>query len=121
MQEMGSSTTDKIGFADISYQKGRPFVVTAERGDEKGYLELKEELSLSLSNFDVSGKEIQKGIKGYIYGERGVWRPGDTIHVSFILEDKEHKLPKNHPVVLEVYTPKRQFFQRQVEVFGKRI
>ncbi|MDD2551515.1 MAG: MG2 domain-containing protein [Dysgonamonadaceae bacterium] len=115
MQEMGSASTDRNGFADIEYQKGRPYVVTAEKGDEKGYLELKEELSLSLSNFDVSGKEIQKGIKGYIYGERGVWRPGDTIHVSFILEDKEQKLPKNHPVILEVYTPKRQFFQRQVE------
>lgn len=115
MQEMGSATTDKNGFANIDYPKGRPFVVTAEKGDEKGYLELKEELSLSLSNFEVSGKEIQKGIKGYIYGERGVWRPGDTIHVSFILEDKEQKLPKSHPVVLEVYTPTRQFFQRQVE------
>ena len=115
MQEMGSTSTDKFGFANIDYQKGRPFVVTAEKGEEKAYLELKEELSLSLSNFDVSGKEIQKGLKGYIYGERGVWRPGDTIHVSFILEDKEHKLPKNHPVVLEVYTPNRQFFQRQVK------
>ncbi len=119
MQEMGSASTDKNGFVDIDYKKGRPFVVTAEKGDEKGYLELKEELSLSLSNFDVSGKEIQKGIKGYIYGDRGVWRPGDTIHVSFILEDKEQKLPKNHPVVLEVYTPKRQFFQRQVKTEGE--
>ena len=119
MQEMGSGTTDKDGFVNIDYQKGRPFVVTAEKNDEKGYLELKEELSLSLSNFDVSGKEIQKGIKGYTYGERGVWRPGDTIHVSFILEDKEQKLPENHPVVLEVYTPKRQFFQRQVKTKGE--
>ena len=119
MQEMGSAISDKDGFASIEYQKGRPFVVTAEKGDEKGYLELKEELSLSLSNFDVSGKEIQKGIKGYTYGDRGVWRPGDTIHVSFILEDKEENLPKNHPVVLEVYTPKRQFFQRQVETKGE--
>lgn len=115
MQEMGSATTDGNGFANIDYQKTRPFVAVAEKGDEKGYLELREELSLSLSNFDVSGKEIQKGIKGYIYGERGVWRPGDTIHVSFILEDKERKLPQNHPVILEVYTPKRQFYQRQVK------
>ena len=107
MQEMGSGIADKNGFVNIDYKKGRPFVLTAEKDDEKGYLELKEELSLSLSNFDVSGKEIQKGIKGYIYGDRGVWRPGDTIHISFVLEDKEQKLPENHPVVLEVYTPKR--------------
>ena len=119
MQEMGSGIADKNGFVNIDYKKGRPFVLTAEKDDEKGYLELKEELSLSLSNFDVSGKEIQKGIKGYIYGDRGVWRPGDTIHISFVLEDKEQKLPENHPVVLEVYTPKRQFFQRQVKTEGE--
>ena len=43
MQEMGSASTDKNGFVDIDYKKGRPLVVTAEKGDEKGYLELKEE------------------------------------------------------------------------------
>lgn len=115
MQVIGTSNTDKNGFADIDYSKGRPFLVTAQKGDDKGYLELKEELSLSLSNFDVSGKEVEKGIKGFVYGERGVWRPGDTIHVSFILEDKELKLPPNHPVTLEVYTPTRQFYQKQIK------
>ena len=56
-------------------QGGRPFVVSATKGDDIGYLEVKEEVSLSLSRFDVSGKEIQKGLKGYVYTERGVWRP----------------------------------------------
>lgn len=118
MQPMGSAKTDGSGFAEIDYKKGRPFVVKASDGKDIGYLEVKDEASLSLSNFDVGGKEIQKGLKGYVYTERGVWRPGDTLFVSFILEDKEQKLPKGHPVTLEVYTPKRQFYQRQVKIDG---
>lgn len=115
MQAIGKGKTDGQGFAEIEYKNGRPFVVTAANGKDIGYLEVKEELSLSLSNFDVSGKEIQKGLKGYVYGERGVWRPGDTIYLSFILEDKAKKLPKGHPVTLEVYTPTRQFYRREVK------
>ncbi|MFY9197489.1 MAG: hypothetical protein WAO25_08390, partial [Bacillota bacterium] len=42
--------------------------------------------------FDVSGKEVQEGLKGYIYTERGVWRPGDSLYVSlpdaWVDEDK---------------------------------
>lgn len=119
MQVIGSAKTDGNGFAEIEYQKSKPYVVTLAKGSDIGYLEVKDELSLSLSNFDVSGKEIEKGIKGYVYGERGVWRPGDTIHLSFILDDKMHKLPKDHPVTLEVYTPRRQFYTRQVKTEGQ--
>ena len=118
MQLIGSGKTDGDGFAEIDYRKGKPFVVTVAKGKDIGYLEVKDEVSLSLSNFDVSGKEIKKGLKGYLYGERGVWRPGDTIYLSFILEDKTNKLPKGHPVTLEVFTPKRQFYQRQVKTEG---
>ncbi len=118
MQAVAQAKTDGNGFAELECKKGRPFVVTAAKGNDVGYLEVQEEASLSLSNFDVSGKEIQKGLKGYVYTERGVWRPGDTIFVSFILEDKDQKLPKGHPVTLEMYTPQRQFYQRQVKTDG---
>lgn len=115
MQPVGNGKTDGDGFVEMETGNTRPFVLKVEKGKDTGYLEVKEEASLSLSNFDVSGKEIQKGLKGYLYGERGVWRPGDTIYLTFILEDKTQKLPKGHPVSLEVFTPKRQFYLRQVK------
>lgn len=118
MQSIGSGKTDSNGFANIEYNGGAPYVVVAQHGKELGYLEVAIESSLSLSSFDVSGKEVQKGLKGYTYTERGVWRPGDSIYVSFILEDKDNRLPKDHPVTLEVYTPKGQFYQKQVKTEG---
>ena len=50
-----------------------------------------------LSRFDVSGEEVKNGIKGFIFGERGVWRPGDTMFLNCIVEDKEGNFPKIIP------------------------
>jgi len=119
MQRIGSGTTDGNGFAAIEYKGGVPFSLIVSNGKEKGYLKLTSNLSLSLSNFDVSGQEIQKGLKGYIYGERGVWRPGDSIFLTFILEDKGKILPKDHPVSLEFFTPTGQLYQRSVSTEGQ--
>ncbi len=119
MQPIGSGKTDGDGAVEIDYKNSRPYMVTAAKGKDIGYLEVSEEQSLSLSSFDVGGKEVQKGLKGYIYTERGIWRPGDTVFVSFILEDKEQRLPKVHPVTLEVFTPKRQFYHREIKTNGE--
>ena len=53
----------------------------------------------------------QDGIKGYIYGDRGVWRPGDSLFLSFILEDKNNVLPADHPVIFTLYNSKGQLYQ----------
>lgn len=119
MQRIGSAKTDGDGFATIDYKGSVPFVVVAAKDKDKGYLKLTSNLSLSLSNFDVSGKEIQKGLKGYIYGERGVWRPGDSIYLTFILDDKINPLPKGHPVSLDLFTPTGQLSQKHVNTSGK--
>src|SRR5690606_25483195 len=70
--------------------------------------------ALSVSSFDVSGEFVQKGLKGMIYGERGVWRPGDSVYLSFILEDKNKMLPASHPVVFEFQNPMGTIVDRQV-------
>lgn len=57
-------------------------------------------------------ERYSKGLKGFIYGERGVWRPGDTLHISFILEDREKRIPDKHPVALEIYNPRGQFYTK---------
>lgn len=112
-QPIGTGTTSADGVAEITVT-GIPFALVAKKGDQTGYLKLTDGSSLSLSNFDVSGQTIQKGVKGFIYGERGVWRPGDTLHLSFVLEDKQKLLPKNHPVIMELYNPKGQLETRRV-------
>lgn len=104
-QKIAGSQTDGDGLASFQLEKYAYFAIVT-KGEQSTYVKLDDELSLSLSNFDVSGETLQKGIKGYIYGERGVWRPGDTVYLSFILNDNANKLPASHPIKLKLSDPK---------------
>lgn len=115
MREIGSAYTDAQGFADFKVA-GTPFVVTASNGNSTTYLKINGGHELSTSRFDVGGKKIPQGVKGFVYGERDVWRPGDEMHLSLIVEDKQHTLPTNHPVTMELYTPQEQLYDRQTLV-----
>ena len=117
LQPIGKGETNGEGFVEIS-SKGTPFIVVAEAEKQKAYVRVVDGEEQSVSRFDVGGKEIQKGLKGFIYGERGVWRPGDTLHISFILEDREKRMPDKHPVALEIYNPKGQFYTKMISTQG---
>ena len=110
--------TNNQGMATLHYEEDMPHVVVATKGNQKGYLKVNRANSLSLSNFDVSGTATSKGLKGYIYGERGVWRPGDKIFLTFVLLDKNGILPKNHPVRLDFQNPSEQIVFSQVKTVG---
>ncbi|PQJ80362.1 alpha-2-macroglobulin family protein [Polaribacter porphyrae] len=113
--EIANGITNSEGFVTVKSDKNVAFAIVS-KGNNKGYIRLFDGNSLSLSKFDVSGSETQKGLKGYIYGERGVWRPGDTLHLSFILNDADNKLPKNHPVKLEVTNPRGKLVYKKVTI-----
>lgn len=117
-QLIASNTTGSDGKAVFTSSK-TPFVLLAKKGSERGYLKLNDGESLSLSNFDVGGERVEKGLKGFIYGERGVWRPGDSLYLTFLLEDKLKLLPPNHPVVFELQNPQGQITSRLVRSSSK--
>ncbi|MCL1931396.1 MAG: MG2 domain-containing protein [Treponema sp.] len=72
----------------------------------KSYLRINNSLALATSHFDVSGGSPSTGIRGLIYGERGVWRPGDDVFLTFLLSDPQETLPRNHPVSFEFEDPR---------------
>ncbi len=117
LQVMQTLRTNSDGMCEATFKK-KPFLMVAKSGTQRGYLKLDDGSALSISAFDVSGEEVQKGIKGFIYGERGVWRPGDTLFLSFIMEDKQNTLPKNHPVQFELLNPQGQVFRKMMKTVG---
>ena len=106
-QLIASGTSDANGMLDVQLKR-KPFLMLAKHGKQRGYLKLLDGEANSLSKFDVSGEVVQKGVKGFIYGERGVWRPGDSLYLTFIMEDKDKRLPANHPVKFELQDPNGQ-------------
>lgn len=90
-----------------------PYIVLAEAGEDASLVKVERGLALSLSNFDVGGTTAHNGIKGFVFGERGVWRPGDDIHLTLIVSATE-PLPATHPASLELYNPNGQLVQSAV-------
>lgn len=119
-QLIGTASTNGEGVAQISYEtrQGQPAYVIARKADDISYLKVTSETSLSTSTFDVSGSVIERGLKGFIYGDRGVWRPGDTLHIAFMLNDKSKTLPADHPVSLKLTNPLGQVTNRITRTEG---
>ncbi|OAQ42266.1 hypothetical protein A5893_03910 [Pedobacter psychrophilus] len=116
-QIIQTATTDGDGIAKFD-TKRKPFLLLAKKGNDRNFLKLDDGSSLPLSRFNVSGDVVQNGIKGFIYGERGVWRPGDSVYVSFILEDKLKALPQDLPVIFELYNPQNQLNKKLISSKG---
>jgi len=104
-QVLDKGTTNDDGMVTLT-SGVTPFLIIAEHEGQKGYLRLVDGAALSYSMFDVSGTNINRGIKGFFYGERGVWRPGDSIFMNLIVDDRENPLPEGHPVTFELKDPR---------------
>lgn len=118
-QAIAAGETDEKGSVNLSLSTGKPFYLIGSDGKQRAYLRVDDGSALSLSSFDVSGEVVQKGLKGFIYGDRGVWRPGDTLFLGFMLNDQQAKLPASHPVNLELYNPLGQLYTRQIRTRGE--
>ena len=114
-QVIGSAQTDQYGMAEVTTD-GTPFYVTAERDKKLGFLRIPRNEALPTNQFDVAGENVKGGLKGFIYGERDVWRPGDDIFLTFILQDKEKLLPDDHPVKLDLFDPRGNKVTSQTNV-----
>ncbi|MDR2786511.1 MAG: alpha-2-macroglobulin, partial [Treponema sp.] len=94
-------------------QSGAAAFVYAQSAGNRGYLRLNDSAALAVSHFDVSGDLPVNGVRGLIYGERGVWRPGDTIYLTFLLSDGDNSLPPDHPVLFELEDPRGRIAERR--------
>ena len=113
-QFIAKGTTNSEGTVIINARR-KPFIAIGKDKNQKAYLKLDDGYALSMSKFDVSGATVKNGIKGKLYGERGVWRPGDSLYLTFVLEDKEKILPQNFPVNFELLNPQGQIINRIVK------
>ena len=114
MQKINSGTTNQDGSASILCDR-KPFLVIAKKDKDRNYLKTNDGSALSLSSFDVSGNKPENGIKAFIYGERDVWRPGDSIYLSVFIKDMKNELPPGHPVQFELINPLEQRVDNQLQ------
>ncbi|MDR0624499.1 MAG: alpha-2-macroglobulin, partial [Treponema sp.] len=106
---LGRAKTGRDGIAAFppsALASGTPAFIYARSPAGRAWLKINDSLAMAVSHFDVSGNRPVNELRGLIYGERGVWRPGDDIFLTFLLSDPAGTLPADHPVSFELEDPR---------------
>jgi uncharacterized protein YfaS (alpha-2-macroglobulin family) len=109
-QILGMATTDDQGVANIKYTRRefagfKPAMIIAKTGDDFNYLPFNS-TRVNTSRFDVGGKTLNStGLDAFIYPERDIYRPGETINYSVIVRNYAWKSPGEIPVKLKFLFP----------------
>ncbi len=84
--------TDKDGFVHFAAGLARgegglapAAIVAADKGDY-AFLSLKSP-AFDLTDRGVAGRQVPAGLDAFVYTERGVYRSGETVHVTALLRD----------------------------------
>ncbi len=104
-KEIAAGYTDGSGMADIPLPDQKAFLAKATYNNQTTYLPVQDAKALSLSTFQVEGKNWDGATKVFFYGDRDVWRPGDTVHMNTIVYSPDNILPERLPVALKLYDP----------------
>ena len=113
-QKLSEASTNAEGIAFVKTSKQAYFAI-ARKNNNTTYVKINDGASQSVSSYDVGGLELEKGRNGYLYTERGVWRPGDSISVGFIFNDYANKLPERLPIKLTFSDPNGKVMQQIVK------
>ncbi len=114
-QEIASGTTGPDGIVKIINLKNKiedfePYLITAVAGSDLSFLKL-EDCELATTDFDVSGRpHLTEGYEASLYNDRGVYRPGETVHLVAVIRDKNVGIPPEFPIKLEIYSPDDRLF-----------
>jgi len=114
LQKLLETTTDEKGEAALQSKFPAAYVF-AKYNSNYAYLNFNAQNELSFSEFDVSGIQTKEGLKASIFGERGVWRPGDTVFLNVILSQSDREIPDKFPLTLKLFNPKDQIVFTQVQ------
>ena len=106
-----SQVTDATGTTHLPSMTGfvrekLPVVLVVKKGGDLSFLPLNRDRSLDLSRFDIGGLHssgLPNQIQAYMFSDRGIYRPGDTINIGMIAKSQGWAQKLNDlPVEVEV-------------------
>jgi alpha-2-macroglobulin len=107
---LGTTKTDAKGYArfDAALRKGEgglaPAFISAETTDaDYAFLDMTT-AAFDLTDRGVKGREAPGPVDGFLYGDRGVYRPGETVNLTALIRDRNAKA-LNVPVTMIVSRP----------------
>jgi uncharacterized protein YfaS (alpha-2-macroglobulin family) len=116
---LASGQTDKNGFLHFAAGLARgegglaPAAIVASTKDDYAFLSLKAP-AFDLSDRGVGGREVPTGLDAFVFTERGVYRSGETVHVTSLLRDGRGTAAAAAPLTLVMQRPDGVEYRRAV-------
>ncbi len=117
---LGSATTSSDGGAhfEAALLRGtggmEPIMVMAYgMEDDFNYLDLRRP-AFDLTDRGVGGRHVPGPIDSYLYTDRGIYRPGETVHIVTMVRDRLVQALEGVPVTLSVLRPDGIEYRRMV-------
>jgi uncharacterized protein YfaS (alpha-2-macroglobulin family) len=104
------ATTDKDGVARFTGLKqttpgSQVAMVVASSSNDVNYLLLKN-TRVETSRYDVGGlQENGAGLQAFIYGDRDIYRPGETIHLNTVVRNQDWTAAVGVPIKVKLLLP----------------
>ncbi|MBT6512351.1 MAG: alpha-2-macroglobulin family protein, partial [Rhodospirillaceae bacterium] len=102
------SDADGLAAFDPGFARGQggnaPRVLIARLGDDFAFLDL-ETAPMDLSDRGVEGRLPPEALDAFVYTERGIYRPGETVHVVALLRNSEAMAVQDVGLTLRLLRP----------------
>ncbi|MCP5157804.1 MAG: alpha-2-macroglobulin family protein [Gammaproteobacteria bacterium] len=108
--ELGAATTDRQGYARLDPgllrgEGGRePAALMAFGSGDYNFLDLTHP-AFDLSDRGVEGRAAPGAVDAFLYTERGVYRPGETVELMTLIRDSRGYALPEAPLTLKVFRP----------------
>ncbi|MGE5476332.1 MAG: alpha-2-macroglobulin family protein [Bacteroidales bacterium] len=115
--ELGQVTTDANGVARFAPGLLRgtggmaPVMVMAYGTDDFAFLDLRRS-TFDLSDRGVEGRAPAGPVDAFLYTERGIYRPGETVQLTTLLRDPKVQAIEKRPVVVKILRPDGKEYRR---------
>ncbi len=114
-QSLGTVNTNNDGYAVFKLKEFpvsgfEPSLISAKLGNDFNILPYSK-TRVGTSRYEISGRtDNLAGYDAYIYGDRDIYRPGETVHISTIIRDEDWKVPGQVPLKLKFIAPNGKVF-----------
>lgn len=125
-QLVKSITTDGDGIAffeksDVAFPKFEVSMITAQLNSDYNFMRLESSQYYNESSDEGGGRYLdQSNYDAFLYGDRDIYRPGETMHISCIVRNLKWSNPGDLPVVLKIYLPNGREFKTVKKVLNKQ-